>query len=202
MDGLQQDFYKITQGKNEKVRQFTGRLETQFKKLKEKVPGHYNNSMLKEHLFHRMHQQLKDSIWFCYKGEETTYEEPFREAVEAEKEKNSEIKVTSLKVKSAIIGEDQNGIQDLKQKIDALMTVVKSSTLGGAKPKQNNGGTTPQMMKDNGENNRNTYKGRGPATTSTGPFKPGQKLFQCYHCGGWGHSYKQCLSQGALTRGP
>ena len=154
--------------------------------------------MLKEHLFHGMHQQLKDSIRFCYKREETTYEELFREAVEAEKEKNSETKVTSLKVKSAIIGEDQSGIQHLKQKIDALMTVVKSSTLGGAKPKQSNSGTTPQKMKDNGKNNGNLYKGRGPATPSAGPFKPGQKPFQCYHCGGWGHSYKQCPSQGGI----
>ena len=48
VDGLQQDFYKITQGKNEKVRQFAGRLEAQFKKLKEKVPEWYDNSMLKE----------------------------------------------------------------------------------------------------------------------------------------------------------
>ena len=30
-------------------------------------------------------------------------------------------------------------------------TVVKSSTLGGAKPKQNNGGTTLQKTKDNGK---------------------------------------------------
>ena len=155
--------------------------------------------MLKERLFHRMHQQLKESIRFWYKREETTYEELFQETVEAEKEKNSETKVTSLKIKSAVIGEDQSGIQDLKQKIDALTTVVKSSTLGGAKPKQNNDGTTPQKMKDNGKNNGNTYKGQGLATTSAGPFKPGQKLFQCYHCGGCGHSYKQCLSQGGIN---
>ena len=76
-DGLQQDFYKITQRKNKKVRQFTGRLEAQFKKLKEKGPGCYDKNMLKECLFHGMHQQLKDSIWFCYKREETTYEELF-----------------------------------------------------------------------------------------------------------------------------
>ena len=57
-DGLQQDFYKIIQGKNEKARQFAGRLKAQFKKLKEKVPGCYDNSMLKECLFHGMHQQL------------------------------------------------------------------------------------------------------------------------------------------------
>ena len=141
-DGLQQDFYKITQGKNDRVRQFTGRLEAQFKKLKEKVPECYDNSMLKECLFHGMHQQLKDSIQFCYKREETTYEELFQETVEAEKEKNPETKVTSLKAKSAVVSKDQTGIQDLKQKINALTMVVKSSTLGGAWPKQNNNGTT------------------------------------------------------------
>ena len=58
IDGLQQDFYKIAQDKNEKVRQFAGRLEAQFKKLKEKVPGHYDHSMLKERLFHGMNQQI------------------------------------------------------------------------------------------------------------------------------------------------
>ena len=78
------------------------------------------------------------------------------------------------------------------------MTVVKSSTLGGAKPKQNNGGTTLQKTKDGGKNGGNIYKGQEPTTTSAGPFKPGQKLFQCYRCGGWEHSYKQCPSQGGI----
>ena len=58
VDGLQQDFYKIAQDKNEKVRQFAGRLEAEFKKLKEKVLGHYDHSMLKERVFHRMNQQI------------------------------------------------------------------------------------------------------------------------------------------------
>ena len=35
-DGLQQDFYKITQGKNEKVRQFAGRLEAQLQETNRK----------------------------------------------------------------------------------------------------------------------------------------------------------------------
>ena len=47
-DGLQQEFYHIAQGKNEKVRQFAGRLEAQFKRLREKVPGRYDHSILKE----------------------------------------------------------------------------------------------------------------------------------------------------------
>ena len=76
-DGLQQEFYQITHGRNEKVRQFAGRLEAQSKRLKEKVPGRYNNDTLKERFFHGMHQHLNDSIQFCYKQEDTTYEELF-----------------------------------------------------------------------------------------------------------------------------
>ena len=51
--------------------------------------------------------------------------------MEAEKETI----VTSLKVKSAVVSEDQTGIQDLKQNINALTTLVKSSTLGGNQAK-------------------------------------------------------------------
>ena len=116
------------------------------------------------------------------------YEELFWETVEAEKEKVPEVKITPLKAKSAIAkpastGKDNTGIQDLKQKIDALTTVVKSSTFGGARPKQPGNGTTPQKGKDNGKVSGSPYKGQGPVTTLAGPFKIGQKHFQCYHCG-------------------
>ena len=114
VDGLQQDFYKIAQDKNEKVRQFARRLEAQFKKLKEKVPGHYDHSMLKERLFHGMNQQIQDSIRFCCKREETTYQELFWEALEAEKEKTMGMKITSLKVKSVVVEEEQTDIQELR----------------------------------------------------------------------------------------
>ena len=66
--------------------------------------------------------------------------------MEAEKEKNPETKVTSLKVKSAVIGDDgEAGIQDLKQKIDALTTVVKSSTLG--EPNQSRAMVEPPLKR-------------------------------------------------------
>ena len=88
--------------------------------------------MLKECMFHGMNQQIHDSIRFCYKREETTYEELFQEAVEAEKEKNMGMKITSLKVKSVVVEEEQTGIQELRKKINALTTVVKSSTMNRA----------------------------------------------------------------------
>ena len=161
--------YKIMQGKNEKVGQFAGRLEVQFKQLKEKVPDRYDNNILKERFFHGMHQHLKDSIQFCYKQEETTYEELFCDTVKAEKKKIPEVRITSLKAKSAIaepagMGEDSMGIQDLRQKIDTLTTVVKLSTFGGARPKQIRNSTTPQKGKDSGKVNGSPYKGQGSAT--------------------------------------
>ena len=110
--------------------------------------------------------------------------------------------MTSLKAKSAVVGDDQNGIQDLKQKIDALTTVVKLSTLGGARPEQNGNGTTPQKEREKGKINGSLFKGQGLAITSAGLFKPGQKPFQCYQCGDWGNSYRQCPSQGASIGRP
>ena len=69
------------------------------------------------------------------------YEELFKETVEAEKEKVPEVKISSLKAMAAIAkpvstGKDNKGIKNLKQNIDALTTVVKSSALGEARPKQ------------------------------------------------------------------
>ena len=97
--------------------------------------------------------------------------------MDAEKEKVPETKVTSLKVKSAVTTEETSGIQDLQQKIDALTTVVKSSTFGGAQPKEPNSNEhTKQKNKDNEKGNQSLYKGRGPTTSAAGPFKQGQKL--------------------------
>ena len=54
-DHFQQEFYQIAQDKNEKVRQFAGRLEQKYKYLKEKFPDKYQTKDLKDRLFYRMH---------------------------------------------------------------------------------------------------------------------------------------------------
>ena len=41
-DHLHQEFYQLSQGKNEKLRQFAGHLETYHCKLKREVPGQYD----------------------------------------------------------------------------------------------------------------------------------------------------------------
>ena len=85
-DHLQQEFYQLAQEKNEKVRQFTGKLEQKYKYLKEKFPDRYQTKDLKDRLFHGMHPYICKSMRFLYKKPEVTYEEPLSETLEAEKD--------------------------------------------------------------------------------------------------------------------
>ena len=73
-DQLQQDFYQLQQEKGEKVQHFAGRLEKAFKKLQEAFPERYQRNQLKEHLFHSVNQQTRDSMRYLYDRESTTYE--------------------------------------------------------------------------------------------------------------------------------
>ena len=115
------------------------------------------------------------------------------ETLDAEWEKFTEVKTTSLKVKSAVATTEDGGIKDLKQKIDQLTTVIKSSTFGGAKSRENTGVTNVASRqytgKDKNKKPARPYKGQGLTSSVAGPFKNGQKPNQCYNCGGWGQSY-------------
>ena len=164
----------------------------------------YEKGILKEGLFHGIHQDLGDSIQFCYKKAETTYDELLNEMLDAEWEKSTEMKTNPLKGKSAVTTAEDGGIKDLKQKIDQLTTVIKSSTFGGTKSKKGNTGITnvangQYTGKDKSKRPASPYKGQGPTTLVAGPFKNGQNPYQCYNCGGWGHSYRQCPSQGGIN---
>ena len=76
----------------------------------------------------------------------------------------------------------------MESKIDQLTTIVKSAqkmenqkSSKGKSPKQ-----TPK-------------KSDGPTTSAAGPFWKGKKLFQCWCCGGWGHTTRKCPTQGNLN---
>ena len=59
-DTLICDFHQLVQEHNEKIREFTGRIEKIFKKLRKQIPERYRDkTLLKDHLFHGMHQHLK-----------------------------------------------------------------------------------------------------------------------------------------------
>ena len=93
-----------------------------------------------------------------------------------------------------------------------LTTVVKSVNYGGARPKQINNANSQGNDNRSGRKGPASsegsqprphpnkpslpFKGKGPATMAVRPFKDGSRPYQCYTCGGWGHSWHQCLSSG------
>ena len=92
----------------------------------------------------------------------------------------------------------------LTQEISALTTVVKSASMGTPKTKTSNSKTKVDPLKGNGSkgshaSGNSPRKGKGPAASAAGPFKPGQMPLQCYKCGGWGHTYKECALQGGIN---
>ena len=98
-----------------------------------KFPGHYNRKQLRDQLFFGMHQQLHDSMCFLYTQEEVTYEDLLSATREAEMEW-TESKI-SVRVKSASVEEQrEEGVTGLKNKIDSLTAILKSSTLAIGKP--------------------------------------------------------------------
>ena len=94
-----------------------------------------------------------------------------------------------------MVGEGETGLTDLKEKIDTLTAIVKSSNIT-TKPTE-----MPKLkfkfQKRNGQSPSNSLvKGKGPGTTAAGPFKMGQKTIQCYNCGGRGHGWRNCSTMG------
>ena len=76
-DVLMQNFYKITQGNNEKVPSFTMRLEGTLNQIRLRCPGQITDHKvpwhLKEWLFHRVQKYVRDSIRYLYGNSKTTY---------------------------------------------------------------------------------------------------------------------------------
>ena len=183
------------------MRQFTGRLEQKYKYLKEKFPDKYQTKDLKDRLFHGMHPHIHESMRFLYKKPKVTYEELLSETLEAEKDCCSS-KSTPVKSKAAMVeNEASPSLQKLTEEISALTMVVKSVSMGTPKTKTPNHKTKINSLKGNGSKGSNANeniprKGKGPAASAAEPFNPGQKPLQCYKCRGWGHTYKECTSQG------
>ena len=182
---IQKEFFVMEQKKTETVSQFASRLEHKYKLLKQEYPQKYEKEELKERVFQGMLPHLRDSMRFMYLQENVTYEE-FLSAVQ-KAEADSADKVVSVKAKSLTIEED--GMSEIKKKVDSLTAIVKAL---GENKKEN--GQKDKVGSPKKGGNRSPRQDSGPPTTSAGPFRPGQRVIQCYTCGGWGHVWKECPS--------
>ena len=190
-DRLQQDFYQLQQEKGEKVQHFAGRLEKAFKKLQEAFPERYQRNQLKEHLFHSVNQQTRDSMRYLYDRESTMYEVLLAAMKKAETEWSKTH--AQFRMKGAAVVEKKE-LDELKERLDKLQATVKSATAKAEKDKKKTPKTSP--CKDDP-----TKATKGPRTSSAGPFRPDQKPMQCSKCEGWGHRWTECATKGNVNWG-
>ena len=145
---LQEEFFLMEQRKTESINQFAGWVGQRFKRLRALYPGWYDRGQLKERVFQGMHAHLRDSMRFLYMKEEVGYEEFLAAVYEAETE-GTEGKILSAKAKAMMVEKviDQDGptdLKDIKQQIQLLATIMKSTTVGNVKMESGEGVLSPK----------------------------------------------------------
>ena len=150
-------------------------------------------TQLKERLYFRMIPGLWNATGYLYKKEETTYEELLDATKEAELE-FTESKGVSARLKAIGVTDkgENSKIQELNNCIENLTATLKANNI---KPKS---ASAPCSLAKKPNGNGGSPKSKGPEVTSHGPFRPGKKPIQCYKCGGWGHTWRDCPSLGNI----
>ena len=175
---LQKEFFLMEQRKTESINQFAGQVEQSFKRLSALYPGRYDCSQLRERVIQGMHPHLRDSMRFLYMKEEEGYEGFLAMVYEAETEGN-EGKVLNVKAKATTVEKvvekkEPTDLQDIKQQIELLATIMKSAMMGGVKLKEGDGVSSPKKK----EVFRNSPKKvfQGSPRKGKGISKPEQNL--------------------------
>ena len=131
-DVLMQNFYKVTQGNHEKVPSFATRLEGTLNQIQLKCPRWIADCEvswhLKDHLFHRVHKHIRDSIRYLYSNPETTYSQLMVMAYKAESE--MEEAKDKVRARSAVTTEVIDRSKELSNQIAKLMSALTRAEQG------------------------------------------------------------------------
>ena len=145
---LQKEFFLMEQRKTESINQFARWVEQRFKRLRALYPGWYDRGQLKERVFQGMHAHLRDSMRFLYMKEEVGYDEFLATVYEAKTE-GTEGKIVIAKAKAMMVEkvtdtEGPTDLKDIKQQIQLLATIMKSTTVGNVKMGAGEGVLSPK----------------------------------------------------------
>ena len=118
-----------------------------------------------------------------------SYEEFLAAVYETENE-GTEGKVLNMKAKvmpveKAIEEKEKRELKDLKQQIELLTTIMKSTTIGAVKSKGKEGIPSPRKKELLGISLQKRMQGSPKKGKIS--LRPGQKPLQCFWCEGWGH---------------
>ena len=131
---------------------------------------------------------------FLYTKESTTYDSLLAAIKEAESEWNES--KSQVWIKSAVVPDREDEMEELKKRLDKLTATVKSSNV--VEKQRGDKGKSPRNSPRKDEKRKSS---RGPGTSSAGPFKPSQRPIQCYKCQGWGHGWRECATKGNMDWG-
>ena len=151
---------------------------------------------LRDRLFHGVLKALRDSIQYLYGNPAVTYTQVLVAARKAEAEVSDSMTETmTIKAKAATANEE---LLILKQQVSDLVAVAKACNVWES-PKR----VTQKNDQRNGNKSRRaqTFGTNGHFNTM-GPLKSNpltqpigaQSAQQCYHCWGWGHMTKECVT--------
>ena len=191
---LQKEFFLMEQRKTESINQFARWVEQRFKRLRALYPGQYDHGQLKERVFQGMHPHLRDSMRFLYMKEEVGYEEFLAAEYEAETDGTEgtvlNVKAKAMAVEKVVDKNEPTDLQDIKQQIESLATIMKSTTVENVKLKEGEGVSSPKKKEVFQNSPKKAFQGL--PRKGKGISKPGQKTIKCYKCDRWGHGWKEC----------
>ena len=188
-----QEFYRIVQGKNEKVQTFVLCLERALKAIKQQHPYVMTEEegvrYLKDHLCHKLKPNLHNTLHYMYNKPDSQYSQ----LVMALRKAETEILrsgVSEARVKSAVVGIDtawqakgassEPSYEVFTQQIAYLMSAVTNQT-------NSNSSKSTGHYDYNASNGYSKYsypKFQKP--------KRDRKDMKCWGCRGSGHNWGEC----------
>ena len=90
-DNLLLEFHQMVQGPNEKVQDFSSKLECKIKILQERFPGRYAAVQLKDRFFSGMQDKMHDSMQFLYTQDDCSFSKLLKAAMTTEAEYKSRV---------------------------------------------------------------------------------------------------------------
>ena len=204
-DTLVCEFHQLSQERNERIREFAGRIEKVFKKLQRQIPERYPDKLLlKDRLFHGMNQHLKDSLRYLYTQSSVTYANLLQTAyaaeVEAEKGRAARSKAANLTNspdKVDIQSRDPSPIVASEVAIESKLDKCLKAVSKAAQAPANKPDSSKQVGQHRESNSApaTPTKYRGPTSSAAGPFRgKNGKPIRCWQCGGWRHTTRECLT--------
>lgn len=180
-DSLMQEFYKLNQGKGEKISAYTVRLKSVLSAIERKFPNNIRESEYDRHmldrLFHGMQEGLRNALRYKYDGEIGLHYSDLVMAARGIEGKCSNVVVSKAAVSDTAgvaesVQQHNSQAEAVAEQIALLMSAIQNNQ--SSQNKENNGG---------GKFSKPQY-----------PRKDWSKM-TCWSCGIKGHPSRKCRNK-------